>query len=87
MRKNTIGLLFHDLGRTGIRNMIRNGISEKVAMGSSGLLGAQNPQRVRSNNITNYDDLVDTGRKIREGRERIEHFHFANRYPGFSSQR
>jgi hypothetical protein len=23
-------------------------------------------------NITNYDDLVDAGRKIREGRERIE---------------
>jgi hypothetical protein len=49
--------------------MIRNGISEKVAMVISG-------HKTRSvfdrYNITNYDDLVDAGRKIREGRERIE---------------
>jgi hypothetical protein len=49
--------------------MIRNGISEKVAMVISG-------HKTRSvfdrYNITIYDDLVDAGRKIREGRERIE---------------
>jgi len=49
--------------------MIRNGISEKVAMVISG-------HKTRSvfdrYNITNYDDLVDAGRKIREGRERIK---------------
>jgi len=48
---------------------MRNGISEKVAMVISG-------HKTRSvfdrYNITNYDDLVDAGRKIREGRERIE---------------
>jgi hypothetical protein len=58
-----------DLRRTGVRNMIRNGISEKVAMVISG-------HKTRSvfdrYSITNYDDLVDAGRKIREGRERIE---------------
>lgn len=63
------GLLFHDLPRTGVRNMISNGIPEKVAMVISG-------HKTRSifdrYNITNYAHLVDAGRKIREGRERIK---------------
>jgi hypothetical protein len=48
--------------------MIRNGIHEKVAMIISG-------HKTRSifdrYNITNYADLVDAGKKIKQGRERI----------------
>jgi hypothetical protein len=50
--------------------MIRNGIPEKVVMVISG-------HKTRSvfdrYNITSYAGLVDAGKKIREGRQRIEH--------------
>ena len=68
-RREYKGLLFHDLRRTGVRNMIRNGISEKVAMIISGHKTRNVFDRY---NITSYEDLAKAGDKIREGRERIK---------------
>jgi hypothetical protein len=63
------GIREKSISSWGIRNMIRNGIPEKVAMVISGHKTRSVFDRC---NITNYADLVDAGRKIREGRERIE---------------
>ena len=58
-----VGLLFHDLRRSGVRNLIRVGVQQKVAMSISGHKTASVFQRY---NIVDERDIMEAGQKLNE---------------------
>ena len=68
-------LLFHDLRRSAVRNMIRRGVQEKVAMKISGHKTRDVFDRY---NITNENDLADAAQLIESGAQKFDEPEFGH---------
>jgi integrase len=76
------GLLLHDFRRSAVRNMVRRGIPERVAMKISGHKTRSVFERY---NIVSETDIVDAARKIEAGTKE-SNFKFTHSEPKSDSE-
>ena len=66
-RRRVPGRVLHDFRRTAVRNLVRAGVPERVAMQ---LVGWRSRQMLDRYHIVNASDLVDAARKLDAERAR-----------------
>jgi hypothetical protein len=55
------GMIFHDLRRSGVRNLVRAGVSEKLARDISGHKTSSGFSR---HDISSKNDVIEAGKKL-----------------------